>query len=312
MSEKTPNDELRDSMMDALLQSAFESNPTGNESRIESVMRRIDREQPRPATVPTSRTGQRSPRRWKRWMSWAVAASVLLALIVAVQTTGSTGVAMAAVQRSIAAAQELVSRHYRVTVTLRRSAENTTAIDSDLYVQGSDRFALRHPALLPGSSFWLGTDGSEAWFVPAIGPVRMGDETGLGRWLSQRESISTPYLHIETVLARMQRGYRLQNLADESIEVSDGKSVVCKHVVGTLRWKRVEKAPDKIELWSDPHNGVAVRLDATWNEPAGTLGHEKISLVLVDEPVLANDWFAATGHSSPNRRILRFDSNEQE
>ena len=54
-------------------------------------------------------------------MSWAVAASVLITLIVAVQATGSTGVAMAAVERSIAAAKEFVARHYRVTVTLRQS-----------------------------------------------------------------------------------------------------------------------------------------------------------------------------------------------
>ena len=138
----------------------------------------------------------------------------------------------------------------------------------------------------------------------------MGDETGLGRWLSHARTLSTPYLHVETILARMKRGYRLRELPDESIEDFDGNSIVCKHVVGTLRWNRAEKAPDKIELWSDSQTGVAIRLDATWNEPSGAYGHEKISLVLVDEPVLANDWFTATGHSSPNRRILRFDSTE--
>ncbi len=308
--DHSQREELRDSMMDSLLQSAFETGTTGNETRIESVMERIDREQPTRATVPASRNRQQSPRRWKQWMSWAVAASVLITLIVVVQTTGSSGVAMAAVERSLAVAKEFVARQYRVTVSLRSPDQKTADIESDLYVQGSDRFALRHPALLPGTSFWLGTDGKEAWLVPAIGPVRVGDETGLGRWFSQRESLSTPYLHVETILARMKRGYQLQELPDESIEVPGGKPIVCKHVVGTLRWNRAEKAPDKIELWSDSQTGVAIRLDATWNEPSGALGHEKISLVLVDEPELSNDWFTATGHSPPNRRILRFDSTD--
>jgi hypothetical protein len=94
------------------------------------------------------------------------------------------------------------------------------------------------------------------------------------------------------------------------ISLADGRSVACLHIVGTLRRKGTEKAPDKLELWADAESGVAMRLIASWDEPAGTLGHQRIEIEFVDTPALADDWFLATGHSSPGRRVLRFDSTE--
>ena len=100
-------------------------------------------------------------------------------------------------------------------------------------------------------------------------------------------------------------------LPNESIEDFDGTSICLQTCSRHAADETKKKAPDKVELWSDSQTGVAIRPDA----PHGTshrvlTATQKISLVLVDEPVLANDWFTATGHSSPNRRILRFDSTE--
>ena len=319
MSEHDPQEHLRESLIEALLRSAYENDSANDQQRIEKVMQclalePIELERIELAHEESTASHQIGSRvqlnRGNRGIVWAVAASVACGLFIAFQVWGTSGSALAAVQRSIATAQEYVVRQYRVTVTIGDSTGNNRVISSDLYVQGSDRFALRHPALLPGAHLWLGSDGQDAWLVPALGPIRVGDETGLGRWLSQREQLSTPYLHVESMLARMGRGYRLNEKPATKLTLGSGTTVSCQQIEGNLRWRNQDKAPDKVKLWSDAQTGVAMRLELVWNVPTGSLGHHQIVIEFVDSPALADDWFAFAGHSTSNRRVLRFDATD--
>ena len=204
---------------------------------------------------------------------------------------------MAAVQRSLATADEPITRRYLLQVERRIPAGNTFVFDNDLYVQGSNRWALRHPGLLPRKSFWLGRDGADAWILPAFGPVRKGDDTLVSRWLRSHEEMNTPYLHVKTLLARMSRGYRLEMLDDTEITLSDGRAVMCQHIRARLRTSAQVKLPETIELWTLRESGMAARLTAQWNLPKGKTGLKSITLAFQDEePSLPDNWFTAEAH----------------
>lgn len=218
-------------------------------------------------------------------------------------------------------ASKLVLAHYRQhaqsAMTLDQSGlEWLESRFANLQNQPGDSYSEKLAALrdcvelLPDDYLWLGSDGQDAWLVPALGPIRVGDETGLGRWLSQREQLSTPYLHVESILARMGRGYRLNEKPATELTLSSGTTVSCQQIEGNLRWRNKDKAPDKVKLWSDAQTGVAMRLELVWNVPTGSLGHHKIAIEFVDSPALADDWFAFAGHSTSNRRVLRFDATD--
>lgn len=319
-------------MVEALLLAAFENHQPGelesvHQQRIASVMDQINRDDLHRASdskseVAKAESSRRGPvttnskSGWRRWMSWSVAVAAVLVLLLFVQSMDTSRQAMAAIDRSLQAAKTLVTRKYRLTATKQDSQGNSFEVVSDLYVNGSQRFALRHPSPRRSDrSFWLGCDGKDSWFVPVIGPIRVGDDTGLGRWLRERESLSTPILQIETLLARMKDGYRLSQQPNQSLTLDDRTEVDCQHIVGirkdVARENARENAPDKIELWCDVKTGIAIRLEVTRNAPVATGKPEQLKFFYLNSNNVPEDWFTPAGHSGRQRRVLRFDSNDE-
>jgi hypothetical protein len=218
--------------------------------------------------------------------------------------------ALAAIERSIVAAGQDIARKYLISVSVRDTQGRRETIEHDLYVQGNDRFAVRVASWLPGRDMWLGKEADEAWVVPAMGPVRAGDQLAFNRWLESREELSTPYLHVTTVLHRMSRGYRLTQQGFETIDRPDGSRSRCRRIVGNLKESASQKLPATIQLWADDESGVAMRLTASWNLPPDQAGRESVTIQLIEQPDLPEDWFRAAGHYREPRRVLRFDSSE--
>jgi hypothetical protein len=216
---------------------------------------------------------------------------------------------MAAVQRSLNVAAELMTRRYQLQIRYRDAADEVGQIDVDLFVRGHDRFTLSHPGLLPGTSFWLGTDSSDEWVVPPVGPVRKGNDMVLSRWLRSREELDTPYLHVTSLLTRMSRGYRLASIPDQEIELPDGQTEICQVIQAELETADEANLPDTIELWSSRETGMAMRIAARWNLAEGDVGKESVVLTFqADEPSLGDEWFTAEAHFEGRRAITRVDS----
>ncbi len=308
-NENEANESTRGDLIDALLHSAYVDEQSTVRAQVEQVMQQIESEQPA-VTKPTAIEIPTRRRRWNRWVSLAMAASIVVALVIVFQMYGPSPTALAAIERSLIAAGQDIARRYLITVSYRDSDNKTLSIRNDLYVLGNNRFALRHPALIPGTDLWLGKEGTEAWVVPSIGPVRTGDDLALSRWLSAHEDLPTPYLHITTVLDRMSRGYRLEELGQAQIVLANGTQVECRNVIGRLRLAANQKLPATIELWADVDTGVAQRIEANWNLAAGESGREKMTLEFTEQPKLPADWFRAEGHYAPPRRVLRFEAKE--
>jgi hypothetical protein len=300
--EKMPGDEFREAWVESLLTSV--ANPQDHTDRVARAMEQIHAEPDTLTWVALARRRSLS----LRWGAIAVAASALLALFLLIDA-GSSRTAMAAVTRSLNVASELMTRKYQLQVQYRGAADNVSQIDIDLFVRGHDRFTLRHPGLLPGTSFWLGTDSSEEWVVPPVGPVRKGNDMVLSRWLRSRGELDTPYLHLTSLLTRMARGYRLTSMPDREIELPDGKTELCQVIQAELETSDEANLPDTIELWSSRETGMAIRMVARWNLTEGDIGKESVVLTLQgDEPSLEDEWFTAEAHYEGQRVIVRVDA----
>ncbi|MEM7311810.1 MAG: hypothetical protein AAF497_01535 [Planctomycetota bacterium] len=234
-----------------------------------------------------------------------VCAVLLLVAIVVILNGGGTQSAMAAVVRSIDVAAEMTTRKYQIQIERRMRGETETSL-ANLYVRGSDRFALQHPSpLLPGRSVWLGKDDVESWIVPAIGPVLKGDHTLHRRWT--RDELDIPDMDISSLLTRMMSsGYRLEAMSDEEISVSDGHTFVCQHIRAERETAEQPNLPMAIELWASRESGIAVKIFARWALADDDSGKKSAVLSFQGEqPNLSATWFTAEAHegrrSGPSR-----------
>lgn len=310
MNPSSPGDPLRDALLDALLHAALNRDPDSLQRQVQKAMLQIGNPVPVVPAAVDRKEGAGRPvgRRWSRWVSMGLAAGILAVLFAGNQFFDSSRVAMAAVQKSLAAAKQPVARQYRIVVTCRGADGHRFEVHNDLYVDGPDRFALRHPGLLPGTSLWLGRSGDRAWVVPAFGPVLEGDSLGLDRWAASHGDLKTPYLHLTAMLERMERGYRLKEGPREVVRRPDGTAVTCRHISGKLRLLAGRSLPAEIGLWAEESSGMAERLTAVWRPGSNPAGREELQMEFVGTPELTDEWFLASGHSGGSRRTVRFES----
>ena len=102
--------ELREAWIESLLQTTV--NPREVSDRVAEAMERISEESE--AGHPVA-SGERRATRFQ-WWALALAASVLFAAFFVVDSGGTSGKAMAAVERSLNVAAELLTRQYSLQV----------------------------------------------------------------------------------------------------------------------------------------------------------------------------------------------------
>jgi hypothetical protein len=295
-------------MLDALLRQALRSEPAAREQRIQGVLQRLEEEPPTP-TKGARENGVRIrgiPRPAPRWISLAVAASLVLALGIWWQVTSPSQQAYATLQQTLQRAAETGARQYGVTAVVQRPLVGKREIEADLYVDGADRFLLRHPSILLPGEMWIGGNERENWLVPTRGPVLVGDDKMLQQWLADEQELSTPFLHVTTILQRMSRDYDLEMLPDEAVTASDrsGATVRCRRVRGVLR-DTMRPLPRTIELWSDHDTGIARRLILDWELRPEQVGRSRVAFELVGSKQLPPDWFEHAAHHGEGRPVLR-------
>lgn len=248
----------------------------------------------------------------RTWIGIATAAAVMIAVALPFIAEGQS--AMATIRLSLAQANKDVARHYSLESTFQRKGGQTYERYSDLFVKGNDRFAIRKAGLL-GREWWLGGDGDKTWALPPIGPIVEGDHPELSRWLKRKPDLSTPYLHVSSILERMGNGYKLTKHGEATLTGADGREIRCRHIVGRLR-RAVDvrdvndRIPDRIELWASLKSGVAQKVVASWDLDPGSAGRVSMTVELLDHPELSDDWFQPEGHYDGERRRISFNSNE--
>ncbi len=304
-SQKNAKEAADLQMLEVLLQETLYPHPAAREARIQRV---LDAQQgPAPAEKQAPSATSRGRR---RWMAMAVAASLLLAWGLWSQSNSPSQQARAAVLRSLKQAQESTAGHYRLSSVVQWPVVGRREVEGDLWVDGADRFVVRHPALLRANEVWIGANPQEYWIVPPRGPVTTGGSRIVEAWLAKRERLATPYLHITTMLQRLSEGYELQMLPEEVIDDGSrpGEKVRCRRVQGTLLPSRfrpgVKKLlPKAIDLWADKATGFARRIVLDWQLPAKKIGCSRMTVTYAGPGNVTPDWFEHSSHHD-NRRVI--------
>ncbi|MEM7560280.1 MAG: hypothetical protein AAF394_14265 [Planctomycetota bacterium] len=298
-----PQPDQRVQLTDAILDAYFENCVTRSQELVTDGLRRIKAlEQAPEKQVPKEVSRKRV---WNRLMlvPLATAAILLLTLMLPNQTSKP---AMAAVSLSIQRALEDIGRKYSLTCLLKSSSGNEMYRNANLYVKGGDRFAIETESLLGFGPLWLGSSEGKAWVVPPIGPVLEGDQENLLSWVDQSDEVSTPYLHISTILYRIQDSYAL-TVKPETILWANTKEYECQYIVGSRKDISDEQLPKRIELWVDARSGIAVRVKMNWGLAPGESGRESLTVEYVDEVALDDTFFLPESHGGSSRVRSRFN-----
>ena len=283
--------ELDNQWLESLLVQAYQPD-TRSEDRIASVMQNLDQ--------PMIEQHARAPWYSLRNLSALAIAASLLVLATFVMDNSQQR-AYATVARSAQAAP--LVRHYRMQMLFQRPALGRRELLADLYIDPSNRFVLKHPGMMGFGTAWIGGDAQQRWIAPPRGPVIVGGEELVGRWLSNQD-IASPALHLSSLLERMHDEYALTMLESVKLDGPSSQPIECTHVRGDILRPRAGLART-IELWADAESGVAQKIILRWPPFPNRRGPITWTIDRVETPTdLPDNWFEIAGHA-PGRPIVR-------
>lgn len=223
---------------------------------------------------------------------WTVVATLLLGVAIWWQNSGPIQ-ALAAVEQALAAMSEPADRTYSIQVEVGGPFGPSRKREGTLHLRGRDQLLLRMDGPL-GSEILAGSDGSESWVMPPIGPVLISSNPHqFEDWLSRHHG-PAPLLRIDNVLQRLTEGY---DLAD----AQDARET--RHIIATRRESTDARRPDTVHLWMAPSNGTVQRLEVDWNNDRAIPGPRHISVQLSSEQKLPDAFFQHEHHAGD--RVVR-------
>ncbi len=246
-----------------------------------------------------------------RWIPIAIAASIVVVLGSWSLFPTSSQRASAAIARGLQATP--VAREYAIRVVVNSLSGADVTKTAKLYLDSSNRFVVHRWGWLGLGDVWFGNDGNNLWVVPRLGPAIIGSEKVLGGWMAKKDS-TAPYLHIKTILNRMEKGYTLYMLPDADLEGVDGR-VMCERVRADLKVNTKPQStsvlPIAIELWADKETGVAHRVVLNWDREPNAFGPVQWTIDLQGFPALSENWFSPYGHTSQGQRIVNIGTESE-
>ncbi len=291
--------------IDQLIERAYApSNQSAEQRLVAQVLERIEAEPEKKASI-VSRSEHAAPRSrfsLRNMSAMAIAAS-LLVLAFFLSSVGEERSAYAAVIRASKAV--MPNRKYSLTILADRALAGRRPMQGELYVDDKDRFVVSYPGLFGASKIWIGGSANDRWIVPPRGPAFQGSADLIGGWLARKDA-NSPYLHLDTILDRMTKAYKLKTLPSETLDSPLGMegNVRCVHVRGEVRATNTH-LPRTIDLWADENTGIAQRVILDWERSVGERGPRQWTLELESTTEVADDWFQLSGHIAKERKVVR-------
>ncbi len=232
--------------------------------------------------------------------SLAVCAVVILMLLSGVLWPSSVS-ASSVLRKAQQAAEELIDRTYRVTVSGSRASFQTQELT--INVRGGGRYVIQ-PV---GGAYVMGNDGTDFWVTRKNGPVFVtSDYRSLDpelqrkipnkRLLEVAASSDGPLLMgMPDLLSLIQRKYDL-----ELVESAASKE---HHIRATVKSGR-RNGREAIDLWSDVDSGVPLRAEVRWANGRQT------RFELVEYVKLSEQWYHYSEHA-PGRKVERIHASIQ-
>lgn len=234
-----------------------------------------------------------------RLVSFAIAASLLIAGFLWWNQPENKGGAQAAVNHAIRVVEQPIDRTYRLRVQVDEMVE----LEASLYVRGREKFVLKHPGPVMGEVM-LGSNGKEAWFVPMFGPVLINENPWLLQEWMQRRDMVLPFVQFSDTLTRITDHYDLKII--EADQVPEGTRLDLR-LIRARRRPDVTSGPAVVELLMHRESGVVHRLDL-WSsdeEPFSSTSGRRLTIELVEQQPLDDDWYEHQAHHDPMRPVRR-------
>ncbi|MFO0942678.1 MAG: hypothetical protein U0930_18225 [Pirellulales bacterium] len=259
------------------------------------------------STVEQSSQIRGNRRILQRWQILLAAAASLILGFLLVNSWNGSQTAFASLQKIIDS--KPVHRSYSVAMQNQLPIWGERSIQAKLFLNDSDQFVIEHPGWRGFGPVWIGGDRNQRWIVAPRGPAIIGNEKLIAKWLDKRD-LPSPYLHLSTILARVQQAYELKQLADEaSPSPNQSLSSRCIHLVAT-RKSTDSKLPLQIEIWADENSGVAHQLILQWQRPAAERGPLSWTITLDSLEELPTEFFSLQNHQSSNKNVIRVNSDK--
>lgn len=230
------------------------------------------------------------------WMaSSSVAACCMLIAIVCWGLWPSPVNAGSVIRKALKAAEELIDRTYRITIS--RSEDQSQPRELMMNLGGGGRFVIQPAA----GGYVMGNDGGDFWVTQRNGPVWVtSDFRRLASQLRKRmperrllELATSPdeplLLGISDLLSLIERKYKLELVASDSVKEH--------HVRATVNSSR-PNYPETIDLWSDAESGVVLRIEARFAN-----GRNR-QFELIETAKLSEQWYHYSEHA-PGKKVER-------
>lgn len=282
------------------------------EGRISRVMDAIDSGQ-----TETRRQSAKSSsrRRLTLLYSAATVAALLLLMFVLIEPQQNAQAAKRALDRLIETASLPIDRTYEVSVVEeypqnkrprnlpkdRWKTESKEQIDGGkLFVRGADKYVFAR-LMRDGERRLTGCDGMQSWAFRENGPVHVSSDLSRFRGGIPGQQQGIPFMNIHLHLSQLNEGYEIELDSDTS-RSANGTEL---SLLSGTRKSRDVRGPKKIEIWFDESNGTVHEMTFI-GLPRGGGGPKTVSLKLIDQSDLGEDFFSHESHHEPDHRI-RFE-----
>ncbi len=282
------NESLNDRFLDALLEEVYHSRPV--DEVLKKVASKLD------AVVTPVAAKPRSVRR--PWVAAIITTTAILCLIISLAIMPQQASATETLRAVVAQVEAPEDRVYDVVTNGR------IKITARLWVRGGDSFVLRLPSLIPNHEpyVWVGHHQGNNWLIPAIGPVlvrRKSDPEFLVEQLQKRQ-LSLPILHLSTVTRRLQTRYQ------PPVMLPDLPGLT--HLQAKQQEPAQAMLPDIVDIVA--RQNIIQTLQLQWKATDSFPEPFTMTLTLIPQMAVPNNWFDHTTHHAETRRVLQFEENQ--
>ncbi|MFT3880143.1 MAG: hypothetical protein QM703_10845 [Gemmatales bacterium] len=227
----------------------------------------------------------------RRWLS-AIVTIIAASIVICMLTVWPNESSATEILREVIANTEVrVDREYHIETTGRVKLKGV------LWVNGGDRFTLRVPAIIPALDqyVWVGSNGTDFWIAPALGPVLVNRQADwLLAQLQRQQQLALPLLHLSTVTRRLESRYTTPRL------VNDVPGM--KHLVTEQKTPTTDFLPARVEIIAK--SGIIQQLLLHWNLKQPGDEPFDMKLTLHQQNPMAGDWYEHSAHHAANRLVL--------
>lgn len=287
-------------LVDALLQSLAERNPSDTSGRVRRVMDAIAADRPSPATS--------NHRTARIWSLVGLAACLLVACTVLVMKSAneSRATEILAEIRQVSLAD--TDRIYHV---FHSTSQHDAAFEflGKLYLRGTTGFVVQVDKIA------FGRYGDEYWVVPPEGPIFVANSFNWLNSPSTRDMLELDLLKDLSVKSHRAPLMQLSTTV-ESIEGDYDFAVHRGTYVGTRRLDELsaarreanEELPASIRLWFDAETKIIYTVELTWSVVDGKPLRHSVQFALAPAENVAEDWYQHTAHHAADRPVRRVDA----